>query len=214
MNYNNLNFNAAHKSASLILKTFFNPKMALISVPVFRATQGSVPVVTVQLYYFLGPSVLSYNGNTTSSVDINTLETLNKALTTMYESVMGQTINVKLELVQHYHPYLDATILAQYLALNASKYGFTRMMNYLLSVVPYISPASPSGTNMSYTTGVKVQLSGLLTSQRNSARKSVYTASAGTFHTSDMGKIQGLYTVIHHGSHTTKSRLGSFCVNV
>ncbi|MCZ6924105.1 MAG: hypothetical protein O7D30_00865, partial [Rickettsia endosymbiont of Ixodes persulcatus] len=85
------------------------------------------------------------------------MNTLNKALTGMYESVTGQYVNVNLELVEHYYPYLDATILAQYLALNASKYGFTRMMNYLLSVVPYINPASPSGTNMSYTTGVKVE---------------------------------------------------------
>lgn len=212
MNYNDKNnLNAAHKSASILLSSFFTPKMTLISTPIFRTVQGSVPTVIVQLYYYSAPSTL---GQSTNRVNTKTLNTLSNALAGKYQSVTGQSINVQLEFVRHYYPYLDATILAQYLAANASKYGFTRMMNYLLSVVPYINPASPSGTVMSYTTGVKVQLSGLLTSQRNSARKSVYTASAGTFHTSDMGKIQGLSTVIDHGSHTSKSRLGSFNVKV
>ena len=74
-----------------------------------------------------------------------------------------------------------------------------------------ISPAGPisdgsvagvGGTLM----GVKIQLSGLLTTQRNAPRKTVSTASAGTFHGSNV--------TVEYSCSTLKSALGAYTVKV
>lgn len=54
--------------------------------------------------------------------------------------------------------------------------------------------------------GVKVQVSGLLTTQRMAPRKTVSTVSTGTFH--------GPGTHVDYSSHTSKSALGSYTVKV
>lgn len=235
----NINYNAANKAATQVLNSFFNPcsitlessKMtkplleggaqgeggrALINTPVFLVNQGGKQV-TVQLSYYLASNAPSFTSNT--------LKTLINALTQVYGSVTGQPISVQLELVRQHQPYMDASILAQYLAINLSKHGFSRIMNLLLNAVPYLSPNY--AFNLSYITGVKVQLSGLLTSQRNRSRKTVYTVSAGTFHNNSShlrwdlsskastGELDTNNLVtIDYGSYTSKSGLGAFTVKV
>lgn len=221
-NYNkHINFGATNKTATLMLQSFFNPKGALISTPVFLINQGGKQV-TVQLSYYLAPK----NPVNNRAFSNSALKSLINALTHVYQSVTGEAVTVQLELVRQHRPYMDASILAQYLAINASKHGFNRMTNVLLNAVPYLN--SDYVFNLSCITGVKVQLSGLLTSQRNRSRNSVYTASAGTFHTSHITHHlnEDLYTeganlediknevVIDYSSYTSKSRLGSFTVKV
>jgi ribosomal protein S3 len=150
------------------------------------------------------------------------ISALTSALTQVYESTANKSVNVQLELVRQYRPYMDASILAQYLAINASKHGFNRMTALLLNAVPYLNP--DYALALSCITGVKVQLSGLLTSQRNRSRKSVYTASAGTFSSSSNNHIPvGDATILNgtdshlqidYATQTAKSRLGAFTVKV
>lgn len=239
-NYNKrsaLNGFLANKTAILLLKSFFNPKSVLINTPEFQVSPGTqgiqnthsitayfgeksheVPRVVVRFFY--------YQLNISSTFSEKSLKILVTSLTELYQSVHGQSVIVDLELVRQYRPYMDAEILAQYLAINASKYGFNRLVNSVLSTIPYLLPAK-NGTffasEIYSISGVKIQLSGLLTSQRNRSRKSVYTASAGTFHKSQPDDVQN--QVINHkqdtqnlniqyASHTTKSQLGSFTVKV
>lgn len=250
--------NAANKSATQILKSFFNSGIStgvgsvLINNPIFLVSQsisspkrrgsaivtsGSLPQelrITVQLSYYMNPN--------TGVISSYTLKTLTNALIQLYESVLERPVNVQLELARQYQPYMDASILAQYLAINASRFGFNRMINVLLNVVPFLNPKNSffslggntqsrlSQVNqdfgqqqISYITGIKVQLSGLLTSQRNRSRKTVYTASAGTLNSSATENGLSLNTATHnqnrtmsidYGSYTSKSRLGAFTVKV
>ena len=207
-----------NKTAILLLKSYFNPKSVLINTPtfqVFRNTNGIQ--LTIQLFYY------SANNEDLSRNSLNNLVT---SLTELYENAYGEPVNVEMELVRQSRPYLDAEILAHYLAINASKYGFNRLINSVLNVVPYASGKNESNHHPQSICGIKIQLSGLLTSQRNRSRKSVYTASAGTFHScpgvseilttnngiSTASNIQALN--IQYASHTTKSRLGSFTVKI
>lgn len=106
---------------------------------------------------------------------------------------------------------MNSSILAQYLALNATVYGFNRLQNALMKSMPTLGaqglldsfgPISPAGNLM----GVKIQLSGLLTTQRNAPRKTVSTASTGTFHGSNV--------TVEYSCSTLKSALGAYTVKV
>lgn len=145
----------------------------------------------------------------------------------------GQSVPVELRIVRLHQPYLNSAILAQYLAVNASKYGFARLRQSLLSAIPLGNSmyagqvlnntraqlagqevgavaGQVSGLDVTSTIiGIKVQLSGLLTTQRNAPRKTVSTVSVGTFHGGD-----GRHTAVDYASSTSKSTLGAYTVKV
>ena len=132
----NKNLNIANKNATQILKSFFNPGLStgmgsvLINNPVFLSQDffnEGVLRISVQLSYYIGKT-----SNINTIAPQLPLKTVVHALTQMYESVLEQPVKVELELTQSYQPYMDASILAQYLAINASCFGFNRMMNGLL----------------------------------------------------------------------------------
>jgi hypothetical protein len=200
----NNHYITAQKITITLIKSFFTSKNALISTPIFNISTNGI---TVQVFYYIGPTDLK--------ITEASLKTLSNTISSLFikESTYPHNFTVELQVVRQYRPYSNANILAQYLAINASKYGFHRMMTILLNAVPYVNPdyletVHNSNTNhvASCTTGVKVQLSGLLTSQRNRSRKTVYNASAGTFH--------GTNTTIDFAQSTHKSRLGAFTVKV
>lgn len=104
---------------------------------------------------------------------------------------------------------MNSSILAQYLALNATVYGFNRLQNALMKSMPTLGAQGlldsfgPIGGTLM---GVKIQLSGLLTTQRNAPRKTVSTASTGTFHGSNV--------TVEYSCSTLKSALGAYTVKV
>jgi len=232
MNNNHINPNAslrvaaANNAATQLLQSFFNHSgsssrstnglvsgtHALINTPVYLVSQGG-KLVTVQLSYYLGSNGLSYSNRT--------LKTLINALTQVYGSTLGHPVTVQLELVRQHQPYMDASILAQYLAINLSKQGFSRITNLLLNAVPYLNPVALGSNAFDFTTsaglsitGIKVQLSGLLTSQRNRSRKTTYTATAGTFNRTSTVGTSLITLTTDYASHTSKSGLGAFTVKV
>ena len=104
---------------------------------------------------------------------------------------------VELRLIRIQHPYLNSSILAQFLALNAGKYNFTRMQKMVFKkaptfdlndislnkeVLPQGSGAAQLGTHaVGLTTGVKLELAGRLTTQRSIPRKTVENKHTGSF---------------------------------
>lgn len=198
-------FTGLNKIATILLKSFFssNKEQTLMSTPIFKVTQTRV---IIQLFYFLNPSEGSSNLPGGSLKTVSLAEAINQ---------LYPHHQVELQIVRQYKPYLNASILAQYLAINASKYGFHRIMNLLLNMVPFMSSSVDSMSTMNSTniqvpsciTGIKVQLSGLLTSQRNRARKTVYSASVGSFNTGPNHSVDYSYC-------TSKSRVGAFTVKV
>ena len=246
-NFNNMGsiFTQANKTATLVAKSFFNPKNVLISTPVFLMTspiQGkSNKEIIVRFSYYI-TSVAKASGSFKNGLSSNSLKSLTNILTQVYESAMLSTVNgnhssdytnsqvnkisVQLELVRQHQPYMDASILAQYFAINLSTHGFNRVINRLLNAMPFLNPNYLH--NSSAITGIKVQVSGLLTSQRNRSRKTVYTASAGTFsnsvgqnnessnksRSSETSHTQLSSTLVDYSTYTTKSGLGAYTVKV
>jgi len=181
----------------------------LISTPTYSVTPEKV---AVQLFtYESSITRFSKAANlvkSTSKLTSSALNSLVAALSRLFTSTINASatnpVPVQLRIVRLHHPYLNSSILAQFLALNASKYGFARLRHYVLSAIPLTTIANP--TTDSVILGVKVQVSGLLTTQRMAPRKTVSTVTKGTFH--------GPNTHVDYSSHTSKSALGSYTVKV
>jgi hypothetical protein len=115
----------SRQAVTALLKSFFSTSIdkslaaTLISTPVFKETSNTV---TIQLFYY-----------SKAGVTDKALKTLSLLITQLYPA----NITVDLQIVRLYQPYLNASILAQYIAINASKYGFHRIMAILLNAVPY-----------------------------------------------------------------------------
>jgi len=226
---------AAQRTAIDLLKAYFTSAHALISTPIFSVTAERV---VVQLFYYCcanaSPEATARSGRssghgiqptvyTTKLQPNNTaINALIAALSRLFstsleftdpitfytETNIGQstTVPVELRIVRLHRPFLNSSILAQYLAVNASKYGFSRLRHFVLTAIPVNTNNTAPAI-----IGVKVQLSGLLTTQRAAPRKTVSTVSVGTFHESESGAMN---TSIDYSSCTTKSALGSYTVKV
>jgi hypothetical protein len=222
---------AGQRTTNDLLKAYFasyysaeDPR-TLISTPTYSVTSESV---VVQLFSY-SSAITRFAKSTGPAKESpkltgSSLNSLVAALSRLFTSVSGtrnpatdgNAVTVQLRIVRLHHPYLNSSILAQFLALNASKYGFARLRHYVLSVIPLtvertLDPTTGNGTFSpqsaeSSILGVKVQVSGLLTTQRMAPRKTVSTVSAGTFH--------GPGTHVDYSSHTSKSALGSYTVKV
>jgi len=202
---------AAQRTATDLLKSYFasyyspeDPR-TLISTPTYSVTSENV---VVQLFAY--SSAITRFAKTTGPVKPSpkltgsALNNLVEALSRLFTAAGSNTVSVQLRIVRLHHPYLNSSILAQFLAVNASKYGFARLRHYVLSAIPLSTTTTQ--TVESSILGVKVQVSGLLTTQRMAPRKTVSTVSAGTFH--------GPGTHVDYSTHTSKSALGSYTVKV
>ena len=210
---NNSNLVAAERTATSLLISYFSSVHCFISMPTFRVTPDRV---VVQLFYYAPTNFVGTgkNGDTTKLTSGGpALNALGSALSRLFSTTTSLVnVPVELRITRLHQPYLNSYILAQYLAVNASKYGFARLRQSLLSSVCnniQNAAAMPSDHGEpSAILGVKVQLSGLLTTQRNAPRKTVSTVSVGTFH----GK--NLNTSVEYASSTSKSNLGAYTVKV
>jgi hypothetical protein len=112
---------------------------------------------------------------------------------------------LELRLIQLQYPYLDSTILGQYLALNASKYNFLRMKKKLFTrTKAHSAPHLPTRL-----TGVKVELAGRLTTQRSIPRKTVSNAYKGSFNVDNK-----LGSSLNISQYTSKNKLGAYTMKV
>lgn len=105
---------------------------------------------------------------------------------------------------------VDASILAKYLGLNSSQYSFVRLFRYLKSTLPLaISEGSvpENAMSASHITGVEVQVSGRLPSQRSGPRQTVKSQRIGSAATGAHGSLD-------FGQYTGKNKLGAFTVKV
>lgn len=221
---NNSNLVAAERTATALLQSYFSSVHCFISMPTFSVTPDRV---VVQLFYYVSAPI---NGGrqkvNTTAFGNSALSALGSAISRLFSAAsvnwshhvsnngLGQ-LPVELRIVRLHQPYLNSYILAQYLAVNASKYGFARLRQSLFSSIRLITASNlaslskgvvTNGPNTSSIIGVKVQLSGLLTTQRNAPRKTVSTVSVGTFH--------GDNTTVDYASSTSKSNLGAYTVKV
>lgn len=169
---------------------------ALASKPVFSVSGNKVVVTT--FYY------LPHSGQSLSSNSVNSLgEVLSK--------LFGQP--VELRLVRLHYPYLNSHILAQYIAINSSKYNFTRIQRAIFSAVKSVRVDGATNETLlpAYITGIKITISGRLATERSVPRQTEKTVQIGTFSNSSLRSGKG---IIESASFTSKNKKGAFTVKV
>lgn len=172
-----------------MIKGFFAGKDVLIGSPKFIITTNKI---IVQIPYY-SRTVALMRGET----NVNALMSLLKS-----------TKHIELRFIRLQYPFLESSILSQYLALNASKYNFLRMKKILFQ-------KSLGGTDTAHTylpslsTGVKMELSGRLTTQRSIPRKTVTNAHKGSFTVSNK-----LDASLNLNQYTSKNKFGTYTMKV
>jgi ribosomal protein S3 len=119
---------------------------------------------------------------------------------------LAQTLGcpVELRLIRLSAPYLDASILAQWLTQDLGQSTFRQTMGTLMSVVgPSVGAPSVPGA----ITGIKVQLAGRLITEPSQPRTVVQSATLGSFRPSPNQALQA-------ASHMMVNRKGTFTVKV
>ena len=164
----------------------------LIGKPVYKVLPNGY--IIVQIPYF-SPS---------EKVSSSVLSALGIAITRVCARSRLLT-NLELRLIQIKYPYLESSILAQYMARNASKYNFTRMQKRIFRSA---KPMKMTSTT-SALTGVRVELSGRLTTQRSIPRKTVESRYTGSFTVNKQ-----LNSSVNLSQYTSKNKLGAYTVKV
>lgn len=162
-----------------IIKSFFSVKGIIIAKTYFNTTPDKV---IIQIYY--------YKTRKSGFIKINSLlSALNSLL----------QCRVLIRLVRLNHLSLDSNLLAQTIASNTSKYNFNRIIKIIRSKLPLLTY---QGRGL---TGIKVKLSGRLTTQRSIPRQTVQASRIGN---------KQFNSLTDYGQFTSKNKLGAFTVKV
>ena len=132
------------------------------------------------------------------------INALGIAITRLFNSTKSPHTTVELRLVQLQYPYLDSSILAQYVAINAGKYNFLRMQKMTFKAL-----RGAKGLLPSQLTGVKLELAGRLTTQRSIPRKTVENGHTGSFTVNKQ-----LNSSLDFSQYASKNKLGAFTIKV
>lgn len=198
---NRTNIMSMQRQAISIIKSFFAKYQSLVGKPVISVSPDKV---IVQLFYYAPTDIL----NNAS------IAALGDALTRCFAGA-GPTrrtrhpVAVELRLVRINHSALDSSIFAQYLTANGGKYSFNRILDMLKGSLPtVVSEGSVDDvTPTSHITGVKIKLSGRLTTQRSGPRQTVQAGRLGS-------SAKGQFGTVDYSKHTAKNKLGAFTMKV
>lgn len=189
---NRTNIMSMQRQAISIIQSFFAKYQSLVGKPVFTVSPDKV---IVQLFYYAP----------TETITNASIAALGDALTRCW----GRT--VELRLIRLNHSALDSSIFAQYLTANGGKYSFNRILDMLKGSLPTVvsdgSVDDSSVSPASHITGVKIKLSGRLTTQRSSPRQTVQAGRLGS-------SAKGQYGLVDYSQHTAKNKLGAFTMKV
>lgn len=177
---------------------------ALASKPVFSVSGDKV---VINVFYYLASDKALNNSS------INSLgEVLGK--------VFAEGQPVELRLVRLHYPYLNSYILAQYIAINTAKYNFTRIQRAIFGALQFpLLTVSLKGSNLdstlpSYITGMKIRISGRLTTQRSVPRQTEQTAQIGSFSSSHIPANSKASGITEFAAFSTKNQKGAFTIKV
>ena len=122
-----------------------------------------------------------------------------------------QSLKVEVRLLGLRYPYLDRSILAQYVAINGGKYNFTRMHKLIFNKLTTVKKNSvlPSDALSGHITGLKLELAGRLTTQRSIPRKTVSNKHTGSFY---VNKNRG--SSVDFSQYASKNKIGAYTIKV
>lgn len=115
---------------------------------------------------------------------------------------------VKILATKIHYPYLDSTILAQYIAHNSRSNNFLQFQEAILSYPSLHVSSLPSSI-----AGMKIQLSGRITTEAVIPRITVKSSLLGAFTSKITGNSRNSFH-IDYGKYTTKNELGAFTIKV
>ena len=199
--FDKANVNSQRVATKLIANFFSKPLatdvQALASKPVFSVSGDKV---VINVFYYLASEKALNNGS---------INSLGQVLSKLFKQP------VELRFVRLHYPYLDSYILAQYIAINTAKYNFTRIQRAIFGALqfPVLKASELEDTTLpSYITGMKIRISGRLTTQRSVPRQTVQTAQVGSFSSSHIPSNKS--GIISSASFSTKNQKGAFTVKV
>jgi len=122
-----------------------------------------------------------------------------------------QSLKVEVRLLGLRYPYLDRSILAQYVAINGGKYNFTRMHKLIFNKLSTVKKNSvlPTDALSGHITGLKLELAGRLTTQRSIPRKTVSNKHTGSFY---VNKNRG--SSVDFSQYASKNKIGAYTIKV
>ena len=199
-----LNLNVT-KGLKYVVTTFFAQfpfhNKTLIGNVSYRVLPGDKVVVNIPYY-------ASPNGT-----PILKLTALGAAISKWLEKETGnkQSLKVEVRLLGLRYPYLDRSILAQYVAINGGKYNFTRMHKLIFNKLTTVKKNSvlPSDALSGHITGLKLELAGRLTTQRSIPRKTVSNKHTGSFY---VNKNRG--SSVDFSQYASKNKIGAYTIKV
>ena len=201
----NLNKQNVTKGLKYVVTTFFAQfpfhNKTLIGNVSYRVLPGDKVVVNIPYY-------ASPNGT-----PIVKLTALGAAISKWLEKETGnkQSLKVEVRLLGLRYPYLDRSILAQYVAINGGKYNFTRMHKLIFNKLSTVKKNSvlPSDALSGHITGLKLELAGRLTTQRSIPRKTVSNKHTGSFY---VNKNRG--SSVDFSQYASKNKIGAYTIKV
>lgn len=192
-----------------VIQSFFASTKALAGKPSYKVLNSSGTVV-VTIPYFMPSSVPVLAESKINALGIAITRLFNVPSENKRFSRAQPT--VELRLVRLRYPYLDSSILAQYVAVNAGKYNFLRMQKMMFNKVPATAlkrGATQTNVLPSQMTGVKVELAGRLTTQRSIPRKTVENGHVGSFTVNNT-----LKSSLDFSQYASKNKLNAFTIKV
>lgn len=195
------------RKVTSMIQSFFASTKALAGKPSYKVFNSSGTVV-VTIPYFMPSSVPVLAESKINALGI--------AITRLFNVPGRAQPTVELRLVRLRYPYLDSSILAQYVAVNAGKYNFLRMQKMMFNKVPATARGAtqtcqPLAVEVlpSQMTGVKVELAGRLTTQRSIPRKTVENGHVGSFTVNNT-----LKSSLDFSQYASKNKLNAFTIKV
>lgn len=195
------------RKVTSMIKSFFASTKALAGKPSYKVLNSSGTVV-VTIPYFMPSSVPVLAESKINALGI--------AITRLFNVPGRAQPTVELRLVRLRYPYLDSSILAQYVAVNAGKYNFLRMQKMMFNKVPATARgATQTNVLPSQMTGVKVELAGRLTTQRSIPRKTVENGHVGSFTVRrELRANNTLKSSLDFSQYASKNKLNAFTIKV
>jgi hypothetical protein len=117
-------------------------------------------------------------------------------------------IPIKLNFHELKYPYLDRDILRKYIGLQTEHIKFEQIKENLFNAIPLIDKniIKSNDNNISNITGVSIEVSGRLTTERVRPRQTKSIGKIGSF-------IQrNRLTILNKGSHTIKNKNGALTI--
>lgn len=191
-----------NRAATQIIADYFSKTQVLAGKPVFTVLGNKV---VVNVFYYIPVKNQALNNSTINS--------LGEVLSKLYKSP------VELRLVRLHYPYLNSYILAQYIAMNTRKYNLKAITNSLFTRVQLSGPDS-TPLLPAQILGLKVKISGRLTTQRSVPRQTVQTVQIGSFSSSAVAQAASkpgaalAVGVVEYAAYTSKNKKGAFTVKV